>query len=143
MGPPQGRRAGLRQAQVAHLSGPDEFGHGADHVLDGHLGVDPVLVEQVDAVGPQSLQRLLDHRADALGPAVEREAPLGALEIESELGREYYPVASAAAQHPPEEFLVGIGAVNLGGIEQGHARFDGLDQGGLALGGVGPGGVDP
>jgi hypothetical protein len=50
----------------------------------GHIGVDAVLIEQVDAVGPQALQRSFDDLADAIGAAVESTRLV--LELEAELG---------------------------------------------------------
>ena len=40
------------------------------------------------------------------------------------LRREHHLVA-AAGQRPPDEFLVKVGAVDLGGVDQGHAEVDG------------------
>ena len=48
--------AGLGQADVQDLSFGHKLGQGADGVLDGRVGVDPVLVVEVDAVGAQPLQ---------------------------------------------------------------------------------------
>ena len=50
MGPPDGRRGGFGQAEVADLAGCDQLTDGARHVLDRHLRVDAVLVEEVDDV---------------------------------------------------------------------------------------------
>jgi hypothetical protein len=41
---------------VSHLAGLDKFGDGAGDVFDGDVGVDAVLVEQVDGVDAQALQ---------------------------------------------------------------------------------------
>ena len=42
--------AGLGQAEVADLARRDQLADGAGDVLDRHVRVDPVLVEQVDRV---------------------------------------------------------------------------------------------
>jgi len=42
----------------------------AGHVLDRHVGIDPVLVKQVDVVGAQPAQRALERFADVFRPAV-------------------------------------------------------------------------
>ena len=42
---------------------------GAGDLLDGHLRVDPVLVEEVDGVDAEAAQRGVSHLADVLGPA--------------------------------------------------------------------------
>jgi hypothetical protein len=41
---------------VADLASGDQVPYGAAHLLDRHVRVDPVLIEQVDMVGPQPLQ---------------------------------------------------------------------------------------
>ncbi len=63
------RDACPRRAEVAHLALGGQIPHGPGHVLDRHGGVDPVLVEQVDKVCAQALERCLGYGADALGPA--------------------------------------------------------------------------
>ena len=90
------RRARLRQAEEAHLACGDELAHGAGDILDRHRRVDAVLVEQVDVVGPQPLQRALDGRADVLRAAVGPASDLLAvLEPEAELGGDHHLVAAA------------------------------------------------
>jgi hypothetical protein len=56
VGSADGGRAGLGHPEVLHLAGFDEFADRAGDVLDGYLGVDSVLVEQVDRVDPKSPQ---------------------------------------------------------------------------------------
>ena len=51
MGAADGLRAGLGQAEVLDLAFPDQVLHRARDVLDRHVRVDAVLVEQVDGVG--------------------------------------------------------------------------------------------
>ena len=70
MGPAQRSRAGLGQTQVADLAGLHQVGHGADGVLDRHVRIDAVLIQQVDVVGAEALQGRLDDFLDVLGPAV-------------------------------------------------------------------------
>jgi hypothetical protein len=38
----------------------DEVAHGPGNVFDGHLRIDSLLVQEVDAVSPEALQHLLD-----------------------------------------------------------------------------------
>ena len=49
--------AGFGQADVADLALLDQLGHAADRLLDRHVGIDPVLVEEVDRVDAEPLQR--------------------------------------------------------------------------------------
>jgi hypothetical protein len=52
-------------------------------LLDRHVGVDSVLVEQVDPVGPESLQHLVHDGSDVVGSAVQAAG----FELEPELRR--------------------------------------------------------
>ena len=49
----------------------DQLLDGAGDVFDRHVRVDAMLVEQIDTIGLQALQRGLDDGANTLGPAVQ------------------------------------------------------------------------
>ena len=42
--------AGFGEAEETHFALPNEFRHGANHVLDRHRWIHAVLVEQIDVV---------------------------------------------------------------------------------------------
>ena len=67
------------------LAGGDELLDRAGHVLHRHVGIDAVLVEQVDALHAQPAQGGLDRCLDVLRPAVQT-GPAAAVEGETELG---------------------------------------------------------
>jgi hypothetical protein len=54
-----------------HLAGGDQIFDDAGDVLHWRVGVDAVLVKQIDAVGLQPLQRSFRYLSDMLGPAVD------------------------------------------------------------------------
>lgn len=125
-----GGGAGLGQAEVADLALGDQVAHGAGHVLDRHVRVDTVLVEQVDMVGAQALETGFGHGADVLGAAVQ--AGIGARIPEAELGGDHQLVA-VRRQGLAEQVFIGVRAVHFGGVEEGHAAFNGRVQQGDAL----------
>ncbi len=129
MGPADRLGSGFRQAEVLHLAGRDQLLHRAGDVLDRHLRIDAVLVEEVDAVGAQPLQRGLGHLLDVFGPAVQ--ATLGAglgIEVEAELAGDDHLVAHRL-QRFADQPLVGERAIDLGGVEEGDATLGrGADQ---------------
>ena len=88
----------------------------------GTVGIDPVLVIEVDAIGPQTLQRFLDHPPNTLRTAVE---PIGAVDLEAEFGRDHYFVADGR-QRLAHKLLVDIRAINFSGIEEPNALLKGL-----------------
>ena len=54
----------------------DEVLHRARDLLDGHSGINPMLVEQIDAVGSEALQHPVDGSSDVVGAAVHAAAAL-------------------------------------------------------------------
>ncbi len=59
--------------------------HGGHHLLDRHVRVDAVLVEEVDVVETEPLQRRLHDLGDMRRPAVDARH-LAVLDPEAELG---------------------------------------------------------
>ena len=53
------RGRGLGQAEVAHLALLHQLGHGAHRLLDRRVGVDAVLVVEVDHLDAEPLQALV------------------------------------------------------------------------------------
>ncbi len=56
MGTADGLRSRFRQTQVPDLSFAHEVGHRSHSVFDGRVGVDAMLVVEVDRIDAQSLQ---------------------------------------------------------------------------------------
>src|SRR6266568_709361 len=127
--------AGLGQADVADLALGDQIGQGADGVLDVGLRIDPMLVVQVDVVGAEPLQGALDRDADVRWAAVEDAGAATGVRDDAELRRQHNLVA-AALDGPADQFLVDVGAVDLGGVEVGYAQVqrpvDGANRLGVA-----------
>jgi len=87
----------------------------------GTLG-DPVLVEQVDHLDSQPLQRFFGHLPDAFGATVEpvRTARAGGIKVVTKLGGDD-DVFLERLQRLAHDLFVGEGAVDLGGVEEGNA----------------------
>ena len=122
VGAADGLRAGLGEPEVPGLALGDEFLHDSGDVFDGDVGVDAVLVEQVDAVGVQALEGCFGHLPDVDGLAVEPVALAGdRVDVECELGR-YDDVVADRGEGLADEFLVGEWPVGFGGIEERDRR---------------------
>ena len=134
MGAADGLRARLRQAEVTDLALGYQLAHCPGDVLDGDVGVDAVLVEQVDPVGLQPLERRVGHVPDVFRPAVEAAALAGAgVDVETELGR-YHDLIAYRGEGLADEFLVGERPVGFGGVEEGDTLVGrGADQGDTGL----------
>jgi hypothetical protein len=88
------------------------------------VGVDAVLVVQVDVVGSETPQRALDRSADVRRAAVEMTRTTTGMRHEAELGRQHDLVAPAR-DGPADEFLVGERSVDLCGVDEGDAQVEG------------------
>src|SRR5439155_15882647 len=113
----------FRHPEVFHLSLPDQVSDGSCHVFDRHVGVDTVLVIEIDDVGLEPFQRPLDALLDALGPAVLHLVPAG-ITSDPELGGDHH-LSAHRRQRLPDELFVGVRTVDFGGIEERDAALDG------------------
>jgi len=64
-------RSCFRKAEVFYFSFPNQVFHRARDVFDRHVRVDPVLIEQVDCLDLEPLERALDGLFDAFRPAIQ------------------------------------------------------------------------
>lgn len=126
--PADGGAAGFREAERANFAFPHQLGHDADSLLDRHVGVDPVLVEQVDGLDAETFQRSLGNLSDMFGAAVDAgdggSARLTGIDLEAEFGGDHHTIAERL-QRLSEKNLVGKRAVDLGSVEEGDAEIDG------------------
>src|SRR5579885_215111 len=107
---------------MLHLARFDEFLHRSGYVLDGDVWIDPVLIEQIDGVYPEALQRFLSDLFNALGTAIET-SPSGTtvgVELKTELRGDHHlpPKGNQGFSH---QLLVGKRPIDLSGIEEGDA----------------------
>lgn len=112
-------------SEVFDVSGFDQFFDSPGDILDRDIRVDAMLIEQVDAVGPKSLQRILGHFADAFGAAVESVRRLAVLE--TELGRDD-DLVSIRSKCFSEQFFVIPRSVRFGGVKERDTKIDGRMQ---------------
>src|SRR5262245_36289843 len=83
--------ARLRQAEIQNFSGADEIADRARDILHRHGRVDAMLIEKIDAIGLQPLERRLGHLADMLWPAVDTDT-FSVLKLEAEFRGKHDPV---------------------------------------------------
>ena len=116
--------------KVLHLAGSNECLHRARHVLDRHLRIDAVLVEQVNGLHLQASQHFVNDLPDVIGPAVQATGALSGLRVDvpAELGRNRHVHANGRNRFA-DETLVGKWAVDFGRIEVGDAPLErGADE---------------
>ncbi len=133
VGASDGGGGGFRKAEVFNLASFDELGHGADGVFDRGVGIDAVLVVEIDVIEAEALERSIAGLADVLGLA--RDAPEGGVfsfaEI-GELGGEKDFVA-AGLDGVADQLFVVAHAVDVGGVEEGDAEVERAKEGGGGL----------
>src|SRR5580658_712921 len=112
----------LRETEVQHFSCCDQLFHRAGYVFNWHVRIDPVLIIQIDAVGPEALQGSLNHSPDVLRPAVKNKAAL--FIVEAKFGRDSNSVADRR-EGLSDELFVCVGTVEFGCIEERNAIFMG------------------
>ncbi len=84
----------------------DQVLERAGNLLDRHVGIDAVLVEDVDAIGAQAPEGGLGDLLDMLRPAVETAAPFACRRnVEAELGCDHHLITNGL-QRLPDQLLV-------------------------------------
>src|SRR5579871_625748 len=104
------------------LSLSDQFLDGSCDILHRHIRVDAVLIEQIDAVRLETLERCVGDFADAFRPAIYSFARHAVLE--AELGRDDDLVAHRGECFA-EQFLILERTVSFGCVEEGDALLEG------------------
>ena len=121
---------------MADLARVDQLAQRFNGVLDGRGWINPVLVVQVDVVGAEPAQRSVHGYADVLRRAVARWLISVAVGDQPELGCQHHMV-TAPGDRPPDEFLVAVGAVYLGSVDERNAEVEGAADRADGLGIIG------
>ncbi|MNE30256.1 hypothetical protein D3C80_1237620 [compost metagenome] len=120
--------AGLRHAEILDLTLGNQVFHRAGDILDRHVGIDAMLIEEIDHLDAETLQAAFYRLPDMRRLAVQAGL-LAVDEVEGKLGGDDELIAERL-QCLADHFLVGKGAVDLSRVEKRYAAFDRLtDQG--------------
>src|SRR5262245_25408876 len=65
------RRARLGETEMAHFALFDQIAHRSGYVLDGDIRINTMLIEQIDRLETQALERSICNCADVLGATVD------------------------------------------------------------------------
>jgi hypothetical protein len=110
---------------MAHFAGLDEVLDRARDVLDRHVRVHPMLVEEVDDIRPQPLQRRIGNLPDVIRPAVDPTVISGCrIDPETELRRDDHLLAQGREGFA-DELFVHEGAVDFRRVEERDTTLDG------------------
>jgi hypothetical protein len=130
MGAADGLHSRFREAEVLYFAFLDQVFYRARYVFHGDVWIYAVLVEQIDYIGVEALERGFGYRLDVLGAAIDSlRGSCGGIELEAEFGSDCYLVAERSQSFAYEHF-VGEGAVGFGSIEECYSALDcGANQG--------------
>ena len=111
---------------LTHL---DQVLNRARHVFNRNVGINPVLVIQVDGVNPQSLEGALDSLLDVLRSGIQPAPPGFVLGPgrPTELRCDHHS-APEGSEGLADQFLVRVWTVNFGRIEKRDAPLHGGSQ---------------
>ena len=114
---------GLRQPDVLDLACVHELGERAHRLFDRRVGVDPVLVVEVDVVHVQPAERGVDRLPHVIGRAVDRspavvEPPVAELRCEDHL-------VAPAGDRPADQLLVRALSVDVRRVEKRDPELEG------------------
>jgi len=122
MGTARRRRTGFGHAEMLDLAGRDQFLYRTRDILDRHVRIDATLIEEIDLLDAQALERRIGDFLDMLGTAV-RPRHLAVDNVETEFGGNHHLVAHRT-QGFSDHLLIGEGTIDLGRVEEGHTQID-------------------
>ena len=107
-------RTRLGETEVQDFTFLDEVLDCTGDILDRHVRIDPMLIVEINMIGPEPLEGCLDDPLDTLRSAVEADR---AVNRKTELGGDQNLVADRG-EGLAHELLVCVGAVDFGCIEE-------------------------
>src|SRR5947209_7824898 len=111
MSAPDRRRAGLANAERAHLAGPHQLGHGAERVLDRYVGIDPVNEIEIDDFGLQTLEAFVAAFLHIFGTPVGKARTALELDIAEFAGD--HVIAAMPRDSTGDQLLIAAPAIGI------------------------------
>src|SRR5258707_11192434 len=121
-GSAQSFRAGFGEAEGSELALGNKLGHGGDGFLDGNIGIDAMLIIEIDRFNAQALQARVARAANVLWRTIDTANSVGT-DAETKFGGDDYGVARYLAQETAEQFFILVRAVDFRGVEKVAAEF--------------------
>src|SRR5271166_457294 len=122
VGAPNRLRTGLRQPEMLHLARRDQLLDCAGDILDRHVRINAVLVEEIDALDAEPLERGIRNLLYLLRPAIHARH-LAVHDIEAEFGGDHH-LTTEGLERLADNLLVSKWAVYLGRIKEGDAALN-------------------
>ena len=118
VGAANGFRACFGKTEVLHFALLNQLLYRAGDVFDGHFEIDAMLIEEIDGVGLEALERSLRNFFDVLRAAIERARWSDRFEPKLGGDRHLFAKRREGFAH---QFFVDVSAVDFGCVEEGDA----------------------
>ena len=115
-----------RRAEVPHLARLHDVVQRLEHLLHRRAPVEPVDLVQVDEVGAQPAQAVVDLGQDRLAGQPDAVRPLAHRTVHLRRDDDLVAVHAEILQRPAEELLAGPPGVDVGGVEEVDAGVERL-----------------
>ena len=119
----------LRKPEKSHLAFADKVFHRPGHILHRDVGINPVLVKQVDHIGPQAFKRSLGHLPDMFRVTV-KSYPFrssGRIQLKAEF-RGNNDLFAEGCQRFAKQFLVYERSVDFRSVKKRDTTLNGHPQ---------------
>jgi hypothetical protein len=124
MRPANRRGRSLGKAEIADFTGPHKVRHGAYGLLDRRVGIDAVLIIEVDHLDSEPFQARFTSRAHVLGLTTDAaHMRTGGIADNRKFRCQEYLVAAAANRIADQNLVVAV-PVNIGCIQEVDAQFE-------------------
>jgi len=101
---------------VPHLALLNQILHRSRHIFDRHVGINAVLIEEVNVIRPEALERSLGNGLDLLRLAVQAD-DLAALNLETKLARDQN-LMTHWCQGFADQFFIGMRSIGFSRIKE-------------------------
>ncbi|MNC38422.1 hypothetical protein D3C75_870240 [compost metagenome] len=113
----------LAQPDVADFTFANQVRHGANHLFDRHFWIHAMLVIKIYHLNPKPLQAAFYRTTDILRPTADAPgAGIGRIAQDAKFGGQEDLLPFALDRFTNQPF-VGVRAVHVGGVQQGHPQF--------------------
>ena len=110
---------------MAHLARLYEFGHGSDRFFDRNIGIDAMLIVEIDHIDAEPFQAGLARRAHIRSASVDAtHVGVGLAAKDAKFRGQKNFIAQTTNRSANQNFVVAV-PVNIRGIKEGDAQFDG------------------
>src|SRR2546428_269349 len=111
------------KAKIFHLALPDQLLHRPSHILDSHVRVNAMLIEQIDDIDLEALERGLRDLLDMLRPTIQARRSLhpSGIELRIEVKSEfccYHDLFAKGSEGLAYKFFICEWAVHFSSVEE-------------------------